>query len=363
MIDIIHISDLHLGKVFSNYSDNIKKALQEARFESLEKIVDYGNDQGADLIIIAGDLFDRLNVKKEIITRTCSILRAFNGLTLTLPGNHDYYSGNEDLWKTYQENMGDNNILLKEFRSYDLEEYGIDAMVYPAFCHSKHSKENNLGWIKNAQIDLDSLNIGISHGALEGLSPDMQGDYFTMTKEELRNIPMDLWLLGHSHAPYPESGQATVDRIYNAGTHEPDGMNYSYGGSAFHIRLDSQDIESKKIITGKYKFEDRYDRLDTDLRTYLSSFEEGYEDSLLRLNISGYIDEEDYVDRYEMYKSLGDKVFYLRVRDEGLKIRLSPEKISEKFVHGSFPEKFLLRVQDDEDRLQLAYDLIEESRD
>ena len=78
--------------------------------------------------------------------------------------------------------------------------------------------------------------------------------------------------------------------------------------------------------------------------------------------MSGYINEEEYLNRESYYDKLREKVFYLDIRDDDLKIRLSPEKISEKFVHGSFPEKLLLKLSDDEDKLQIAYDLIEESR-
>lgn len=358
----MHISDLHIGKVFDKYPEAIRTSLQQARLDSLKNIVDLSNKEGIDILVIAGDLFDRINIKKDLVIKTCEILRAFSGLILTLPGNHDFYSSNEDLWRIFEDNMLDSSILLKEYRPYDLEDYGVDMVVYPALCDSKHSPSNRLEWIRDFEIDKTRLNIGIGHGAIRGISPDLQGEYFTMSREELSSLGLDLWLLGHTHVPYPLSGKSSQERIFNAGTHEPDGMNYRHEGSGFLISLDKTHIDSQRIVTGKYRFEDRYDQIDGSLETYLEAFKEGYGKTLLRLNLRGYISEEDYSKRSEFFKDLEGHVYYLDIRDQGLRTRLSPEKISEKFIHGSFPERMLLKVQEDKELLQLAYDLIEESR-
>lgn len=362
MLKILHLSDLHIGKSFNKYPDKVQKVLKNQRFESLDRIVEVANDKSIDLLIIAGDLFDRLNIPKESIIRVCQSLSKFSGICLVLPGNHDYYSGTEDLWKTFEDESTDNTILLTEFTPYDLESLGYDAVIYPAHCHSKHSKTNNLDWIKDSKIDDTRLNIGISHGAIQGLSPDMQGEYFTMSRSELSEIPVDLWLLGHTHVPYPLEGEGIDERIFNAGVHEADGMNYRYEGSCFLIDISKEDISYERFISGKFRFNDIYEQLNSSLEEYLRKYEDDYENSLLRLNLNGYINEEEYLNREKYYDSLREKVFYLDIRDEDLKIRLSPEKISEKFVHGSFPEKLLLKLSDDEDKLQIAYDLIEESR-
>lgn len=359
----MHISDLHIGKVFDKYPEAIRSSLQQARLDSLKNIVDLANKNQADTLVIAGDLFDRINIKKDLVIKTCEILRAFSGLVLTLPGNHDFYSSNEDLWRVFEDNMLDSSVLLKDYRVYDLLDYGIDMLVYPALCDSKHSSTNRLEWIRNSQIDKTRLNIGLGHGAIKGISPDLQGEYFTMSRDDLSSLGLDLWLLGHTHVPYPLSGKSSQERIFNAGTHEPDGMNYRHEGSGFLIDLDKTHIESRRLVTGKYRFEDRYDQVDGSLEAYLAPFKEGYDKSLLRLNLRGYISEEDYSKRNELFKDLEDYVYYLDVRDEGLRTRLTPEKISEKYIHGSFPERMLLKVQADKEVLQLAYDLIEESRD
>ncbi|WDC85590.1 metallophosphoesterase [Caloramator sp. mosi_1] len=51
-------SDLHIGMKFKNYSENVSKVLQEARFKALENMVNIANDRGCSLFLIAGDLFE-----------------------------------------------------------------------------------------------------------------------------------------------------------------------------------------------------------------------------------------------------------------------------------------------------------------
>lgn len=361
MLRILHTSDLHLGKNFTAYGKAIAKHLHEARFETLDKMVTMANENKVDLFVIAGDLFHTLKTTRADIARTSKILNKFSGLVLILAGNHDFYSGNEDLWKNLEDQLQDTSLIFKEYRPYDLRDYGYPVVIYPAFCQSKHSKENNLAWIKNEQIDQGLINICLAHGALEGLSADIEGNYFSMTKDELNSLAMDLCLLGHTHVPYPLLDDMGGSRIFNAGTHEPDGMNYAYKGSAYIIDIDKDYLEAKRVITGKYSFEDREDKID-DLKAYTSKISKDRENTLLRISPRGYISQEDYDKRSDYYSFIRDRVFYLDVRDQGLKVRITADLIKEKYLHGSFPEVMLNKLKDDEDRLQLAYNLIEESR-
>lgn len=362
MLRIFHLSDLHIGKVYNDYPENIRALLRKQRFLSLKNIVGLANDKDADLFVLAGDIFDKLRASKDEILKLTEILKGFTKLVLVLPGNHDYYSGNEELWRIFKENINENILVLNEFRPFDLKDYGYDVVVYPAYCQSKHSETNNLAWIREEEIDRTRFNMGLAHGAIEGLSADAEGKYFTMTREELMALPMDLWLLGHTHVPYPLEGSKSEDRIFNAGVHEPDGMHYPYEGSCFLIEASKEDIYYERLITGKYRFEDSKIEIEGSLEKSIKKYCQANENTLLRITLSGYVEEDEYKNRQEIYNRLKEDVLYLDIRDEELKIRLSPEDISKKYVHGSFPYRMLHKLTQDEDKLQIAYDMIEESR-
>ena len=362
-IKIFHTSDIHLGMKFNNYPDQVKSCLSEARFEVLEHMICMAGDLKADIFVIAGDLFNAIQLAKRDISRAASILNKFEGsCLLVLPGNHDYDNGAIDLWKDFSQNTADNILLLNEERPYNLRDYDLDVTVYPAPCHSKHSTENSLGWIKDEGLTEDEgFHIGIGHGSLEGLSPDMEGNYYYMSMGELGAIPVDLWLMGHTHVNWPMGEKVHNHKIFNAGTPEPDGMDYKGEGSAWFIELMKDKVSAEMVATGNYRFiddayllqnEDDFDRISDQV------LKDCPEKKAVRLSLSGNISKEAYDGLGEFYSKLEKELFYLDIEDSKLKIKISDEIISREFREGSFPHEFLKGLMHDEEALQMAYDLL-----
>lgn len=360
-LKIFHTGDLHLGMKFSSYA--VKEDLAEARFDSLENMINKSNELNVDIFVIAGDLFNTIKVTKRDINRTVKILDKFNGAcVLVLPGNHDYDDRVVDLWPNFTKGLSEKIILLNEKRPYSLKDYDLDLVVYPAPCHSKHSKENSLEWIKDGGlIEEGKYHIGIAHGALEGLSPDMEGNYYYMSMDELNAIPTDLWLVGHTHVRYPYLDEISNHKIYNAGTHEPDGLNYKDEGSGWLIELEEDKNSAKRIITGKYRFYDKGFEIDRDedlenIRKW--ALEDDPSKKVIRLTLKGSISKEAYENLHVFYKDLEKEVFHLIVEDSDLKIRVNKDIIESEFTKGSFPYEFLNALTYDEETLQIAYDLL-----
>lgn len=362
-LKIFHTGDVHLGMKFNNYPDNVKKELVEARFSSLEYMVEKSNDLNTDLFVVAGDLFNKIQVAKRDIKRAANILKKFNGsCVLILPGNHDYYDGVAELWDEFEKSSDDKTLLLNEDRHYYLKDYDLDAVIYPAHCHSKHSEENSLGWIKEEGLSDSGLyHIGIAHGALEGLSADIEGNYYHMGMDELRSIPADLWLLGHTHVRYPVKSTIKNHQIFNPGTPEPDGLDFKGVGSAWFITLNEEGNTAEKIDTGEYSFFDRefYINSDEDIDDIKSWALKGNpEKKVIRIFLKGSVSKDCYSSLSGFYRELEDEIFHLQVEDSELRIRVNEETIEEEFVKGSFPYEFLNGLTHDEEALQMAYDLL-----
>lgn len=362
-LKIFHTGDIHLGMKFNSYGGDVKETLAEARFSSVETMIEQANDLNVDLFVIAGDLFNTIQVTKKDINRTVSILNKFNGAcVLVLPGNHDYDNGMTDLWIEFMKVQSEKIVLLNEKKYYYLRDYGIDAVVYPAPCHSKHSKENSLGWIKEEGIsDIGKYHIGIGHGAIEGLSADLEGSYYSMGMEELNSIQTDLWLLGHTHVCYPTQEKIKDHKVFNPGTPEPDGLDFKDVGSAWYIDLSEKGVEAEKIKTGKYRFFDKEFNLneDEDLEKIGSWALEGDpKKKIVRLTLQGNISDKAYSGLSDFYRSLELKLLYLKIEDSHLKVKIDEEIIEKEFTKGSFPYEFLNRLTHDEEALQIAYDLL-----
>lgn len=362
-LKIFHTGDIHLGMKFNGYRDDIKKTLAEVRFSSLENMIERANEKGADIFVVAGDLFNTIKVAKKDIVRAVNILDKFNGAcVLVLPGNHDYYDDMIELWEEFTKTPSEKILFINKEEVYSLEDYGLDVRVYPGPCHSKHSKENSLAWVKKQGLaDTGKYHIGVAHGALEGLSPDIEGNYYYMEMDELHSIPTDLWLIGHTHVSYPLKDSVVDEKIYNAGTPEPDGLDYSGEGSAWFISLDGKSKRAEKIITGEYRFFDKNFSIqaDEDLDEVLSWIKkENREKAIIRLNLKGLLSKSAYSELRDFYGEIEGRVFHLLIEDTDLKIRINKDTIKREFTEGSFPYEFLNGLDHDEEALQIAYELL-----
>ncbi|MDR7855129.1 metallophosphoesterase [Tissierella sp.] len=366
MIKIFHTADLHIGMRFNGYPEPIKGSLQEARLSVLSNMVQLANEEKCNLFVIAGDLFDRITgIDKKTITEAVKALEAFQGdCILVMPGNHDYDNDMIELWNSFNKAVCDKLLYINEKRPYSLNDYGLNAIVYPAPCHAKHSSSNNIGWIKEHTMDENQVHIGVGHGAINGLSPDMDLTYYNMSLDELESIPVDLWLLGHTHITYPPQSSVNEWKTFNPGTPEPDGLDCKHRGSAWIISIDEgKKVRGDRVTTGTYKFVDKeYDishREDLDA-ILIELMNDNPSRTISRINLKGKVDEDVFNYRQEIYKKIEQDIAYLIVDDSHLGIKITTEKIQKEFSDGSFPQQLLLALSDDEDTLQLAYEFIME---
>ena len=319
MIKLFVTGDVHIGKKYDRYP-HIKDTLIQSRFDCLDRAVKQAEKEACDYFVITGDLFDRLNaIKVGDVKKVVDILAAFNGSVIVLPGNHDFYSGEEKLWKDFQTQMAktDHNItLITEFKEYTFETGGETITFYPAFCDSKHSKTNKLDWIKQTEMNDSTYHVGIAHGSIEGLSPDMKNEYFLMSEGELKSIPVDAWLIGHTHIPYPADlpaeGDAEGYRIFNAGTPAQTDLSNNTEGYCFVVSLEK--VQDKAVVSAhRYKsgeirfFDIEAKASEGSLESVIKTATENLPDeSVIRLTVSGTVDTEDYQDRQSIYEDALD---------------------------------------------------------
>ncbi len=249
-------SDFHLGMKFAGYPDAARERLVEARFQALERAVREAGERAADLFVVAGDLFDRVSVARRDVERAARTLAGFPGrLVAVLPGNHDFLSTDGEPWRTFRDASGHSVLLLEEPRPYPLAQYDIAACLYPGPCTSKLSKKNAIGWVRAAVRPPGcGTAIGVAHGSVEGISPDLQGEYFPMTRAELREAGMEAWLLGHTHLRFPQA-PGSGERLFIPGTPEPDGFDCAHEGGAWLLTVgEDGSVSADPVRTGALRF-------------------------------------------------------------------------------------------------------------
>lgn len=380
MVKIFMTGDNHFGRSYDRYPE-VREQLIQSRFKALENMLKKAETEGCAFFVITGDLFENINnIKVSDVKKIVNILAAFPGNVLILPGNHDYYAKDEKVWRDFEKAMSslDHTItILKEFRVYEFEAGEENVVFYPALCRSKYGEGNNLTWIKETKIEADEMiHIGIAHGAIKGLTPDMNGQYFLMTPEELNAIPVDAWLIGHTHIPYPdcllEDSDTKGYKIFNAGTHEQTDLHNMTEGDCFILSIEKTGnkatVLARKYKSGRIKYKDISIQLLPESETILSeklkaAIENADENTVVRVKLSGTIKQNEYINRDKIYKELLGGFLTYEAEDSDLSEEITIEKIRTDYAQTSFAAQFLEKLIDNPLELQMAYDLLNECKE
>lgn len=369
MIRIFLTGDNHIG---IKYASHEKAALLvEARISAFEAMVDTANLEQCDLFIITGDLFENTYcTTKKVMMRLLDMLAQFKGTVIILPGNHDYYDKDVKVWQLFKslQQDYDNVMLLTEYHPYSLTINDSSVMLYPSLCTSMHSRpgENNLGWIMEENIVPDSVyRIGIAHGAVEGETIDKEGHYFLMTRKELESIPVDVWLIGHTHVPFPANLQQDSftkgEKIFNAGTHVQTDVSCNTEGLCFVIEINEEKtVQAKKVVSGNLRF------FRKNVIVTAGSMEKNIQEavanisnnSVVNLVISGAVSPQEYDTKDEIIENALARFVEGTYTDDGLSRLISKDLIESEFAETSFSAGLLTVLLDEPREAQLTYELL-----
>lgn len=368
MLRIFLTGDNHIGLKYVNHPR--REQLSAFRISAFESMVCCANRENCDLFVIAGDLFEHTKgIAKRDIKQLVSTLAQFHGTVVILPGNHDYYGADVPLWQDVRAMLADvdNILLLTEFSPYSLNLGEETVVLYPALCQSLHSApgENNLGWIKESEIPQDNAyRIGIAHGAVDGETIDREGAYFRMAREELEAIPLDVWLIGHTHVPFP--GDLTEEyrpqeRIFNAGTHVQTDVNCDTEGQCFIIEIGAdKQVRAKKYVSGNVRFLRREiclsaGKMEETLDRELSGLDPN---TVVDLVLSGAVTAEEYDARQDVLDAMLSRFPEGTYTDTDLTRRITRELIEAEYPETSFSAKLLTQLLEEPKEAQLVYELL-----
>jgi hypothetical protein len=90
MARFIHSSDLHLGKPFARFAEDVRGRLRQARMEAIPRLAAAAREGGATHVLLAGDTFDSETPAPATIRQALNAMAADPAIGwVILPGNHD----------------------------------------------------------------------------------------------------------------------------------------------------------------------------------------------------------------------------------------------------------------------------------
>lgn len=214
----IHIADTHLGA-----TPEAGKAYSEGRprelWDAFEKVIELCESEQTDLLLIAGDMFHRQPLLRELKEVNYLFSQLTHTKVVFIVGNHDYLK-RDSYYHSFQWNENVYPILSSETVCVPFEEMGV--AVY-GFSYDKRE-------ILKPRCDLISapgeypIEILLAHGGDEKHVP--------MNKNQLAASGFAYMALGHIHKPqavvapseHPGSGENICPVVY-AGALEPIDVN------------------------------------------------------------------------------------------------------------------------------------------
>jgi len=198
----VHIADVHLGATPD--SDKPWADLRQREiWDSFKNIIEVCNREKADLLLIAGDLFHRQPLLRELKEVNYCFSKLETARVVLMAGNHDYigprshYAGFNWDEKVY---MFLNDTIESVYFS------DIDTFVY-GFSYLKRDITDPL-YDSVQPAKGDSINILIAHGGDEKNIP--------INRKRLLNAGFDYIALGHIHKP-----EIISENMAYAGSLEP----------------------------------------------------------------------------------------------------------------------------------------------
>lgn len=321
MIRILHAADLHLDSPFEGLPAEKTAIRRREQRELLRTLPRLRSESGAQLVLLAGDVFDRGVAFAETEEALASAIAECAVPVVISPGNHDYYAlgGRWDRMR-----LPENAYIFKraELDFIDLPE--LDARVYGAAFTDRYCPPLLRGF--HAPRDEGILNIMCVHGEV-GVQASR---YNAIYEADIGESGMDYVALGHIHA---YSGARTAGRVPYAWPGCPEGRGYDECGEKGMIIADIGGGTPK--ITFVPTCLRRYETLTFDLGAGAAvELPPDAERNCYKIVLTGEVASPP--DIAALRRSLEGQCFALRLRDETRLRRDVWERAGEDTLRGNF---------------------------
>lgn len=314
ILKTVHTADLHLGSYFSS-TPEIAAQRRSEQLDVLRSIVDMCEERSADVLLIAGDLFDTMRVEPQLLAEVQSILGSCGAMVFITPGNHDPATP-DSCYVTSQwpENV---HIFTGGLECYELEEQ--KACIWGCGFRRSIEVESLLTPFKPKD---DCINILMMHSELV---PDenCESRYNPVTAERLISLGVDYCALGHIHKP---SSKVSGDFVYcNSGCPSGRGFDELGDRGVYAGCVGKNFVHMEFVSSGARKY--IAERVDVSSSTAVSEFCDkiraalekrigaGWEDNIYDLTLIGALPKGIMPDCPSIAKQMMESVHYVRLTD------------------------------------------------
>lgn len=240
MVRILHTSDVQLDAPFGFLGGRGTDHRRQLR-ETFAKIVKLAGEQGYDLLLIAGDLFNDNRPARDTVNFVSRKLGELSIPVCILPGNHDCYDSDS----VYRKHSFPANVHTLTERPTYLEFEDLDLIVAGSPLISANDSRPPLQDI--IRRDDRRWFVALAHGNLQ-IPGYIESDARPIAPDEIVACAADYVALGDWHA-FADYSQGDVKAFYS-GAPEPTALAQSGAGNVASVTLSDDGVEVKPIQVG-----------------------------------------------------------------------------------------------------------------
>ena len=324
----IHSSDLHLGRRFGNYPEDIRGRLAEARHAAIVSLSAAARDHGAGHVLIAGDLFDTETPSDQVWRQALAEMARAEGIDWwIIPGNHDSLAA-EALWDRIRKQTPGNMHLCITAEPVEI---APGAMLLPSPVPSRSPGRDATEWMPDCATPDGSLRIGLAHGGVVTFGSEEDGAE-TIPPDRAATAGLDYLALGDWHGFV-----RVADRTCYSGSPERDRFKHQGRGVCLAVTIPAPGAvpEIAEVATGRFGWHDiplpltpEQDASDA-LAGVLPEDGSGRRDTLVRVRASGWIRLPQ---RMELARAAGEaapEFGYFELNEADLTTECVPEDLDD----------------------------------
>lgn len=297
MIKILHTGDVHLDSPFAGLDKDTARLRRRELRETFSAMTAYARTEDVDMVLIAGDLFDRKFATKETVELICSEFASLSCPVVVSPGNHDPADG-RGIW--HSGNLPDNVFVFTEEKlsRFSFEGLGVDVYGY-AFTSPEMTSSPVAGEFVR---DTSKASILLCHGDIT--SPISSNA--PISKAQIESFGADYTALGHIHNGEAYSGNAGGHIYAYCGC--PEGRDFGECGAkgAVIAEIEDGDLGRQVNITRKIFCRRKYEDITVPVdgastvaevcRAAEAAAVTADERTILRITFTGTVDPELEID-------------------------------------------------------------------
>jgi DNA repair exonuclease SbcCD nuclease subunit len=339
---LIHTSDVHLGAPLGWLGPRANEQRQHLR-RTLSAVVDLALSEGADCLLVTGDLFDSNSPPTSdvrfALQEFARLVGAGNAEVVLLPGSHDFL-GAASVYASYRRDIeqvrGLKVLGVDGLASVDIERIGLSIRGNPP--RSNRSSGHQMAGL--APDPRFAHNVAALHGSVD--TAPIASDDHPIGQSELQAPGWSYFALGHWHS-WREIDGASAPAVY-PGAPEVIAVDQVGAGNVARVELTPGGTSVERVPVGTRTIvavqTDVTDAPDADVvAEEIRGKLPPDRDVILRLSLSGLIAVDSAFDAEALVEALAQDYFHVALAERAYHVRLEDhelEDLPERLVIGRF---------------------------